>query len=39
MLRDQSLTGGIGSKAASSIPLPSFKDAVGDRVLTSAMNA
>ena len=35
MLRDLSLADGIGAKPASSIPLSSFKDAIGDQVLIS----
>jgi hypothetical protein len=39
MLRDLSLTGGTGAKAANSIPASLFINAVIDRVLTSAMIA
>jgi hypothetical protein len=39
MLRVLSLTGGIGEKAASFTLMLLFKDAVGDRVLTSVMSA
>jgi hypothetical protein len=34
MLRDLSLTGGIGKKTANSTPVSSFKAALEDRVMT-----
>jgi len=39
MLRELNLTGGIGAKTASSILVSSFKDALGDQVLTYATSA